>query len=74
MKWVEDDQMRIYKEGRATLERLDNEKIALKNEFEDAKNSTAGLKVKFSSLRTKMNCYFRMRWKMRETNSRMPST
>jgi len=39
--------MRIYKDGRATLERLDAEKIQLKNEFEDAKNSTAGLKVSF---------------------------
>ncbi|CAG5110771.1 Oidioi.mRNA.OKI2018_I69.chr2.g5137.t1.cds [Oikopleura dioica] len=55
VKWIETDQMRIYKDGRATLERLDNEKIALKNEFEDAKNSTAGLKAALENARTKLS-------------------
>jgi len=55
IKWVENDQMRIYKEGRAMLERLDAEKIQLKNDFEDAKNSTAGLKSALENARNKLS-------------------
>ena len=46
MKNLMDSQMRIYQEGRKALMDMDTEKKNLVQQYEEAKASTAGLKVK----------------------------
>ena len=46
MKNLMDSQMRIYQEGRKALMDMDTEKKNLVQQYEEAKESTAGLKVK----------------------------
>merc|ERR1712233_200023 len=55
IKNIMDSQMRIYQEGRQKLQDLDAEKTNLIAEFEEAKNSTAGLKVALESARNKLS-------------------
>ena len=45
MKNLMDSQMRIYQEGRKALMDMDTEKKNLVQQYEEAKASTAGLKV-----------------------------
>ena len=46
---TESQKMKIYQDGRRKLKEMDEEKEALVKEFEEAKNSTAGLKVTLSN-------------------------